>query len=155
MIVDELENWERYFPRLDFVLRCLRGLGGATPDGEYPLQGEQAFARVFTYETRQRPLAVLETHDNHVDVQMVLSGREYLEWYPRRSLEADATYDPAKDATFYLPPAEPGGRMLLAPGRFAVLFPQDGHMTQIQMDRPEAVKKVVVKVRLDLMAGCF
>jgi YhcH/YjgK/YiaL family protein len=163
MIVDEMDNWKLYLPHLEFVLRFLRGLDGSTPDGEYPLHdpqaragaegGEPAFARVFTYATRPRDLAVLETHDRYVDVQMVLAGSEYLEWHPRRGLHPEAPYDPARDATFYSPPAGTPARTFLAPGRFAILFPDDGHMTQVLVARPETVKKAVVKVPLALAAG--
>ena len=153
MIIERLETWDRCLASLSFVRDYLRGLGADSAAGEHLLRGRQAFARIFSYETKPRAAAVLETHDRYIDVQMVLAGRERLEWFPRRDLRPEKAYDAATDATFYVKPAEPAGSILLSPGLTVALFPEDGHLTQAQVAGPEVVKKVVVKVALELITG--
>lgn len=61
-------------------------------------------------------------------------------------------YDAGKDAVFYRRPASAPCRLKLMPGRFAVFFPPDAHSCLIQTgEAPAPLKKVVVKVALDLL----
>ena len=39
--------------------------------------------------------------------------------------------------------------LLLGDSYFAILFPQDGHMPLLCVDKPKPVKKVVVKVKIE------
>lgn len=153
MVFDSLQCFSRYpwgraaEPVREFVF----SLGEGVSDGEYPLLGSEIFARVMTYETKDRESAVLEAHRDYIDLQVVFSGAEILEWYPLQGLVTSRGYDPANDAEFYIKPPESPGSLLLAPEVFAVLFPQDGHSTQIFISKPEVVRKAVVKVSTGIL----
>ncbi|MHC1727623.1 MAG: YhcH/YjgK/YiaL family protein [Syntrophobacteraceae bacterium] len=153
MIFDALQCFSRYpWGRIDQPLRdFLLSLGDAVPDGEYPIMGRDIFARVMTYETRNRESAVLEAHRDYIDIQVVFSGAEILEWYPLQDLATARQYDPESDAEFYVKPSESPGSLFLVPEVFAVLFPRDGHSTQILISKPEVVRKAVVKVRTNML----
>ncbi len=154
MIVDRLENWADYpyGESWEKVFGFLLSLSPDTPDGEYPLQGEDVFARVMTYATRPREEAILETHREYADVQIVLGGAEAMEWTPAQGLEVSTSYDPAKDAQFYRHPASAPARMTITPGLFAFFLPEDAHMPSLTVgEGPEEVRKVVVKIRLSLL----
>ncbi len=154
MIVDRLENWADYpYGEIwEKVFGFLLSLSSETAEGEYPLQGEDAFARVMVYRTRLPEEALLETHREYADVQIVLSGGEAMEWYPAKGLEVQTPYDPAKDAQFYKRPGDAPARMTIAPGFFAFFLPEDAHMPSLCVgDEAQEVKKVVVKIRRSLL----
>jgi YhcH/YjgK/YiaL family protein len=154
MIIDTLENGDRYglgtawTAAIDF----LRTLPADCAEGEYPIAGEGIFARVMSYRTKEPQEALLEAHRNYLDIQSVLVGSEMFECFPTETLEIDVPYDPLKDATFYRRPGIGPVRVDVVAGRFLALFPQDAHMAGlVDGTPPQKVKKVVVKVRLDLL----
>ncbi|HAD04098.1 MAG: hypothetical protein A2091_01805 [Desulfuromonadales bacterium GWD2_61_12] len=154
MLVDQLHNASRYpfGPAWDQVCAFLAGLTAETPDGEYPLQGDEIFARVMTYATRPPAEAVLEAHRNYADVQSVLVGSEAMEWFPAATLEIATVYDGERDAEFYRYPGSGPARVTVAPGRIVLLLPGDAHIFALTVDgTPTEVKKVVVKVRASLL----
>jgi len=69
------------------------------------------------------------------------------------SLTIRTPYDKEQDVMFYDPPAEGGVAFTLEPGSFAVLFPQDAHMTQLLDQRPVTIKKLVMKVSVGLIGN--
>lgn len=154
MLVDQLKNASHYpfGPAWDQVCAFLAGLTPETPDGEYPLQGEEIFARVMTYHTRPPEEAILEAHRNYADVQSVLVGGEAMEWFPAATLEVATVYDGERDAEFYRYPGPGPARVTVAPGRIVLLLPGDAHMFALMVDdTPAEVRKVVVKVRAELL----
>jgi len=154
MIIDRLENWEHYHfgPAWKHAFEFLTSL---TPDMEvkkYKLQGDEIFAQIASYETRTPETAVLETHRKYVDIQTVLSGSERVECFPREGLAVDTPYDESKDAEFYKRSGPAPTRIDLSPGTFVMLFPQDAHMPGLMIEeRPELIKKVVVKISRGLL----
>lgn len=153
MIVDRLENWQQYplGPAWRKTFEFLLSVSPEIADGEYPLQEEDLFARVMTYRTRRPEEAMLETHREYVDVQTVLRGGEGMEWFPRQGLTVTTPYDSGKDAEFYARPAAGPARVDVRPGLFAMFLPEDAHMPSLQIEAPEEIRKVVVKIRLDLL----
>jgi len=153
MIIDRLENWETYFESLVWrkAFEYLMTLEADVADGRVSLIGDDMFAVVMSYETRERQAAVLETHDKYIDIQYTLDGAEGMDWYRRDGLTVSEPYDAAKDRTFYLPTGEPGGHVIVSTGMFAVFFAGDAHMPQLVVgDAPQRVKKVVIKINADL-----
>ena len=60
-------------------------------------------------------------------------------------------YDAARDVTFY-ERLVPESNLVLLPGSFAVLFPEDVHRPQVATeDGPAPVTKVVVKISTELL----
>lgn len=154
MIADTLEHWSRYFgDGLGDVLRFLGSLDANAAEGEHAIRGLDVFARIMAYQTKAREQAVMEAHRRYADVQMVLTGTEVMEWHPLEGLAQTLPYAPDSDAVFLARPAVPQGQLVLTPGRFAVFFSQDAHMGQIALNGPELVRKVVVKVSMDILAG--
>jgi biofilm protein TabA len=156
MIVDRLENWGDYPYGVvwEKAFEFLLALSPDVAEGEYPLQGEDAFARVMNYRTRPPEEALLETHREYADIQIVLKGAEAMEWYPAKGLQIQTPYDPGKDAQFYARPGSAPARMAIRPGFFAFFLPEDAHMPSLTVgESPEEVKKVVVKIRRSLLEG--
>ena len=119
-------------------------------DGRYPIDGDKCVANVQRYTTRQHMECYPETHQKYVDIQYVVEGEEYLGWCPfSPDLQITAHYDAEKDVAFYAA-LVPDSNIVLSPGRFAVLYPEDVHRPQGAVDDvPAPVTKVVVKVAVD------
>lgn len=154
MIADAFNQWEHYFSGAAWQCACrfLQSLNLDAEDGETPLQGDDIIARVMSYETRSPQEAALEAHRDYVDIQMVLRGAEGIDWFPREGLDIRTPYDDAKDVEFYHRPGVAPIHIDNHPGNFVVLFPDDAHMPQLMVGgAPATIKKVVVKVKLDLV----
>jgi YhcH/YjgK/YiaL family protein len=152
MIFDSLANADGYFTG-DWwrdTLAYIRTATPSPPDGVHPVRGDDIVARVHTGHTRPASEAVLESHRAYVDVHVVLEGRETIAVWPAGRLRIRTPHNEGQDVTFYDPPANEGTRLDLAPGFFAVFFPQDAHMTQVMGRRPAAIKKLVMKVAVGL-----
>jgi YhcH/YjgK/YiaL family protein len=116
------------------------------------LQEDDIFAVIMSYQTCGPEEAMLETHDAYIDIQVSLVNSEAIDWFPRHTLEVKSTYDPIQDRTLYHRPGSAPLRVNNFPGFFTVLFPDDAHMPkQIVAGESELVKKVVVKVRKNLI----
>ncbi len=154
MIVDCLENWKIY-PYGAAWKSTFEFLMTLTPNAEekkYPLQGDDIYAMVMSYETRTPETAVLETHRKYLDIQAVLDGGEVMEWFPTGGLAVNKPYEESKDVEFYHHPNSSFARMNVFPGIFVALFPHDAHMPSLMIgNTPESIKKVVVKVNVKLL----
>lgn len=158
MIFGHLTNFECH-PRSQpwkIILDFLNSISPAVEDGRYSLQGDDIFALVMSYQTKDPAQAILESHRKYVDIQAVLKGAEGCECFSADTLTVSAVYDPDKDAIFYHRSAPGPVHIALSPGAFVAFFPQDGHMPCLTLgDQPQTVKKVVVKARADLLLDDF
>ncbi len=159
MIFDTLEHLERYRgldARLDRGLEALRAFrsrdaGFPLEDGRHELAGSDLYASISSYRSQAPEAKSFEAHRLYLDVQVVLEGRETLYWAPLEQLRPVGEYSPGKDIALYSREEEgPGMGLPLEPGLFTVLFPQDGHKPGCHPagGRPQAVRKLVLKVRL-------
>lgn len=152
MIADHLDNTAHYHlgARWQQAFDFLRTLTADTPVGEYPLDGENLFAKVLTYDTRSPEEGKIESHRHYADIQICLVGAEGIDLFDSNQLDISQPYDPNTDLTFYQPDtARQIGCIDLHPGQFTILWPRDAHRPQMIVG-PEAqsIKKAVVKVAL-------
>ena len=151
MIMDTLSNRHLYEPlqrglRLGF--EYLAAFDPATPDGRYPIDREQVFALVQSYDTGPATERRFETHRRNIDIQYIVAGRERILHLPFAGLEVETPYDSDVDAVFYHDPAA-SSSILLTAGDFAIFHPQDAHKGGCMAGGREAVRKVVIKVGVD------
>ena len=155
VIFDSIEHAGCYFTG-DWwkdTLAYIRAATPALPDGVHQIRGDSIVARVHTGQTRPEDECALESHRAYVDVHVVLDGRETIALWPTDRLVVRTPYSDRQDVAFYDPPSEAGLRLTLSPGFFAVLFPQDAHMTQVMDRRPAAIKKLVMKISVGLIGN--
>ena len=113
--------------------------------GSYPVEGEDIIALVQEYETAPAESLRFETHDVFYDVQYVISGNERFGVTMSRPIELVESC-PDDDIAFYAdPPAS--SELILGPGDMVVVPPEQGHKPRCAVGAPEAVRKVVIKVR--------
>ena len=154
MIIDTLENWPLY-PLGSAWKTAFEFLATLTPESEekkYTLQGDDIFAMVMSYETQTPETALLESHQKYVDIQAVLVGTERFECVSREGLEIETPYDAKKDVVFYQTTSSRPIKVDVLPGTFVMLYPQDAHMPTLMVNgQAEQVKKVVIKIKLELL----
>lgn len=149
MVFDTLAHASVYkslLPGLAAAFDFLKNSATATlVDGRYPIDGERVFALVQTYETKPVAEGLLEAHRRYADVQVLLSGKEWIGYAPLCDQPVEQPYDAERDIMFVR-----GETTLcpLTPGVFALLLPQDAHLPGRTLGAPERVRKVVIKILL-------
>ncbi|MDO4575199.1 MAG: YhcH/YjgK/YiaL family protein [Planctomycetia bacterium] len=127
------------------------------PMGKLVLDGEQLFVNKQEYVTKAPEEVILESHRKYVDIQFMLCGREWMGWCPcTPKLPVQTPYDEEKDVMFYPPEVMPfwasgaasPQKFELSCGEFAIFAPEDVHASQIYVEKPETVQKIVVKCRV-------
>lgn len=146
MVVDKLENLEKYVSLNPLFAQAVEFLKSTDLDaheiGKITLKEGDLMVNFSQTRPKTKEEAKLETHNQFIDIQIPLSGIEVMGYTPRTDLPEE-TYNAEKDITFYKGLAK--DYLTIAPGMFAIFFPQDGHAPGIT---PDGVKKVIVKVRI-------
>jgi YhcH/YjgK/YiaL family protein len=145
MILDYLDNWERYvalhpgFPAaFEFLKR--RDLADLSA-GRHPLDGERLYALVVQEDGRGRDKAKLEIHRRYIDIQLTVTGTDDIGWKPAAHCSSyDQEYDDEKDVAFFSD--EPEVWVTTSPGRFGIFFPEDAHAP---LGGTGPIHKIVVK----------
>lgn len=118
--------------------------------GRYEIEGDRMFVLVLEYSTLPWAEVKPEAHDRFIDIQCVITGREFHGVTPRRpGLEVIEDQREANDILFFKDPADES-TVVLSAGMYAVYFPHDVHRPGCTQAAPEKVKKAVVKVAVDL-----
>ena len=149
MIYDKLDHIETYKGLSEDLYLGLEFLRNATPDTENGVHelNPRVKAIVSEYETKSVNENGFEAHKKYIDIQYVLQGREMVCCLPLDQLQLTTPYKEENDVALYAACTQPL-EMTIGEGRFAVFFPQDGHMPSLCLEHPEVVKKVVVKVEI-------
>ena len=111
------------------------------------IDGDNVFAEVLQYETLPEEALPFETHDIYADIHYLASGTELVGIAKREGLVEREKYDSSRDIAFYNRP-ESYTCAPLYPGTCLLVTPNVGHMPKAQMDKPELVKKIVIKVKM-------
>ena len=151
MIYDTLNNIAFYKGLSPDIYEGLKFLQQVNPDiavGTYQLT-PNVKAIVSEYPTKEVNENGYEAHRQNIDIQYLLKGNEKIACLPVEELSETKPYNEETDAAFFKAVSDFRPSTLdLRPGYFAIFYPQDGHMPCLCISKPEAVKKVVVKVRL-------
>jgi len=115
--------------------------------GKYPLDGDNGWVAVSEYNTREFKDARIEAHKKYIDIQYVVRGEEKMGVVPLSKTKISEAYNEAKDVAFYT--SSDCKYYLTAPRIFFIFFPDDAHQPCIKTAAGDAVKKVVVKLRVD------
>ncbi|OHB54322.1 MAG: hypothetical protein A2Y07_02655 [Planctomycetes bacterium GWF2_50_10] len=151
MIYDRIENsglYETCSGRLKKGLEFIKNFDPATPDGRVEIAGNDVYALVMSYETRDPNTALFEAHKKYIDIQYIVSGAERCDVVMLSDmLVVDKPYDEEKDCALYKAPAHFAGCVMSA-GCFAVFYPQDAHRPNCHLTSINNIRKIVVKVKI-------
>jgi YhcH/YjgK/YiaL family protein len=93
---------------------------------------------------QEESVAKFECHNQNIDIQLCISGKEQMGWKPRQSCSfPKGEYNAEKDVLFYND--APDMFFELTDNQFAIFFPEDVHAPMIG---DEVIKKLIVKVKI-------
>ena len=147
MIIDKLENLKNYasvnplFPKVVEFLQ--QNDLNALEAGKHEIVGKDLFVNIQMAKGRTPAEAIIETHNNMIDIQIPLSDAETF-GYTQRDALPEAEYNVEKDIT-KIPDLAADSYITCQPGMMAIFFPQDGHAPCIS-GVPE-IKKAIFKVK--------
>jgi len=150
MIIVKLENAELYSfisERISMALNYIKQTDFSKMEpGKHEIDGENIFAFVNDYKTKDPLECNFETHKKYIDVQFVARGVEFMGYAPLNDQKIITPYNEENDITFYN-----GEKSFtkVSEGMFAIFFPNDVHMPGAKKGDPQSVRKVVVKVKVD------
>lgn len=104
-----------------------------------------AFALEQAYLTKPRVQGFFESHRAYIDVQVIVSGEEYMEVADIAKLILGEDFTPAKDLIKYQMFGA-ASVLRVGAGEAAVFFPVDGHMPSLAIQSPAMLHKTVIKV---------
>jgi YhcH/YjgK/YiaL family protein len=114
----------------------------------YDIDGDNLYAPVSEYITKNEEDARYEAHKKYIDIQYVITGKELIGIAPA-NLQKDILepYNETKDIIFITV-----GQIInfkASPDRFFIFFPDDLHRPGIKDGENSPVRKAVVKVKID------
>ncbi|MCE5186887.1 MAG: YhcH/YjgK/YiaL family protein [Planctomycetaceae bacterium] len=149
MIYDVFENIGLYCAENELLHKALSfalDFDRVKPDGRYEIDGDNIYALVMTYNTKSAAELKFETHRKYIDIQLLLEGREFCDVTHKFDLDVETDYSEDRDVALY---KANGGfsSIMLEPGNFAILYPNDKHRPSRKIEKFEQVRKMVIKVR--------
>lgn len=141
--IDLYKNLHKDFP---MVFEYMKTLGKDSPKGPFVLDGDNVHGSVWTIETSGSPdERRLEKHEKYIDIHYILDGSEKFAYADAATLTTDCEYNSEEDYIFLKGKAS---GIILTPGHFCIVFPDDAHSPYCINGKSETVKRCVIKVRL-------
>ena len=113
--------------------------------GKYVIEGDNIFAIVNEFETKDKHECDAEAHKKHIDIQYVVKGTEMFGYAPLTTQKPVIDYDETNDVAIY---KEAVSYLKLEAGMFIIFYPTDLHQPEVREFEPVMVKKVVVKIKI-------
>ena len=155
MISDHCINWKAYSAIAHDVFKtAFDFISAVTPETEnkrYDLRGNDIYALVQQYATKPLNDGKMEAHRKYVDIQAVISGTEIIGVSSIVGLKEISAYSDEKDCELFEHNPGMSSLIKLRPGDFMLLHTGEGHMPGIAIGAPAEVRKVVIKVRRELL----
>lgn len=144
MIFAELKDINKYHISEE-IINFLNTLSVETPVGRYEIK-DGVYANVDEYTTKNHEKCDLEAHKKYIDIQLLLSGNERIDFADIKGMSVKIPYDEKRDVMFFNLP-EKVNTLYLKSGNFALFYPEDAHRPQMNSSEVSCkVKKVVVKI---------
>ena len=124
----------------------------ALPAGKYELQGSDMFVQVMDLTTKPLAETRPEVHRDYIDVQFLVRGREKIGVVPDSGKNVVVEDSLAERDILFYQSVENEVMLMMTPGCFAVFQPHDVHRPACAVEQPEAIRKVIVKVSVALLA---
>jgi YhcH/YjgK/YiaL family protein len=150
MVIDKLKNGIYYYglgAKIQKALEFLKNTNLAELEpGKYEIEKDDIYAMIFEYETKPVDGVLWEAHKKYIDIQYMIKGSEKMGYTNGENIMTTIEYDEEKDILFG---TAKGDFMTVEEGMFVIFAPQDGHMPSINIEKPEKVKRAVVKILVD------
>ena len=148
MILDKLENSNKYNFQNNRFVKAFKFLTDTDlldiDEGRYEIDGDDVYAIVSNYLTKESAGNHPEVHRKYADIQYIVKGEENIGYSIYTSQAVYKEYNTEKDCLLY---DDVSCFFLLKQGILRY-YPDDLHMPGIMNIEPRQVKKVVIKVRI-------
>lgn len=150
MIIDILQNAGKYFPVHPLLSKAFKFIESVNLEeleiGEYEI--EETYLRAIVSNKPGflvgEPKNKMECHNEHIDIQLCLYGKEKIGWKSRKTCTSiRQKYNQKKDVLFFND--APDMYLQLRQNQFAVFFPDDVHKPMIGKGN---IKKLVIKIKI-------
>jgi YhcH/YjgK/YiaL family protein len=149
MIIDTLSNAGLYKglgERIQIAFQYLRQTNfDKLEKGKYEVDGDNVFAIVNDYETKDKSECSVEAHRRYIDIQYMVKGTEMFGYAPLSHHIPCVEYNTEKDAALY---NEEVVYLKLEAGMFIIFYPTDLHQPEVRQFESVWVKKVVMKIKV-------
>ena len=150
MITDSLKNIEKYREIPAEILEYIKNIPSDIACGRHEINSDD-YMNVEIYNTKLPGQGVFESHEKFIDIQIILSGIERIDFTETAGLNVSIPYNEAKDIIFYKHEGVNSGRVILNQGQFAIFYPYEAHMPQLDAESQSVtVKKAVVKIKVNM-----
>lgn len=143
MILDKIENLQRYDQRLQFIKEILQNKRYVK--GKFDISEPSKFGIGIEYTTKISEEGLWEAHRKYLDIHVILEGEELVEIADISNMTSTKDYED----DYELFSGEKDFSVNVVPGDFLVLFPNEVHKTGVKITDATAVKKIVFKLLLD------
>ncbi|MEM6160486.1 N-acetylneuraminate anomerase [Erwinia sp. P6884] len=133
-------------PRLVAIIRqALARQPETLSPGRHDIDGENIFMNVMTFDTQPPHSKCYEQHRHYLDIQILLSGQERIDFGPTGAASEPDLYHDEED--YQLCQAiMPCQTMHMLPGMFAIFLPGEPHKPGCISEAAQAIHKMVIKV---------
>jgi YhcH/YjgK/YiaL family protein len=115
------------------------------PLGKTIVDGDNVIISINEYTTKSINEAKWEAHKTYGDIQILISGEEFIGYAPIETMTLAEEYNAEKDVLFL---EGQGEYLSMKSGKFAIFMPHDAHQPCVLKDSPLPVRKMVVKVKI-------
>jgi len=112
--------------------------------GRYDIDGDNVYAMVTENPTKDLDSTKWESHQNYIDLHLVIKGEEKIGVAPVKNLTVTIPYDASKDLANY---SGDGKFYTALPGTFFLFFPGEAHRPNITTNGNKPDKKLVIKIK--------
>lgn len=150
MIFDSIKNLDNYKKNSELynVLSYLKNLN-ELPAPNTILKENYIFCNPVFFTTKPETECLYEAHEKFIDLHYIVNGSEKIATADTMSLTIHTPYDDNKDIGFYT--GQQYGSYILNKGDFMICFPSDAHKVAIAPKTPDAVEKIVVKIKVGII----
>ncbi len=150
MIFDSFNNIKEYNSintRVKLAMEHIQNIDLNTLElGKHEIEGDKAFLIIQSYDTKDKQEGVWEAHKKYIDIHYMIDGSERIGVANIAKLKVSQPYDEKDD--YWLFSGE-GDSITLEEGMFTIFYPQDVHMTSLNVQESKPIKKAVIKVLME------
>lgn len=148
MIIDKIENQSIYKSintRFEKAFDFINKTDLTQIDlGKHEIDGDEIFAIVMEYKTKDKSECKYEAHHKYIDLQYVISGTEYV-GVATLTDQTPVETNSENDYELYDIDAD---LIRFHANTFMLFFPDDIHMPGVSFREASTIKKVVVKIKV-------
>ena len=154
MVTGFIARWaeeKKYFPAsFSRAMAFIEGCDLATIEpGRYQIDGENIYALIQRATTESAASRPFEIHNNYIDIQVLIEGREMQGFHPMPPICAPIKDEMEKNDFAWYPHPEGAQYLTLTPMQYVIYLPGEQHSPNCAVQEPESIFKIVLKIHAD------